>query len=205
MSVSSTSRIEEIWGSKAGKLPLDFANTAEWHMSSSPAEKVHNYSDLVRWSQDAGLFDEGEAKSMLKEADRHPRQAKAVLKRSLSLREAIFGIFTSVAEDKKPRESDLDLLNQFLGDASQAQHLVHTPAGFDWEWNQESLDRMLGPIARSAADLLTSEELKRVGICADDRGCGWLFYDTSRNHSRRWCSMESCGNRAKAKRHYQRS
>jgi predicted RNA-binding Zn ribbon-like protein len=64
---------------------------------------------------------------------------------------------------------------------------------------------MLWPVARSAADLLTSaEELARVGQCADDRGCGWLFFDTSRNHSRRWCAMKDCGNRAKARRHYRR-
>jgi predicted RNA-binding Zn ribbon-like protein len=205
MTGTAKSRIEENWGSKAGKLPLDFANTAEWHRSSNPSEMVNSYSDLVRWSQDAGLFDAGAAQAMLSEADQHPRQAKAVLRRSLSLREAIFGIFTSVAGDEKPKESDLALLNQFLGDASQAQHLVHTSEGFDWVWDQETLDRMLGPIARSAADLLTSDDLKRVGVCADDRGCGWLFFDTSRNHSRRWCSMESCGNRAKAMRHYQRN
>ncbi len=198
-------RIETIWGSKAGKLPLDFANTTEWHLSSDPSEMLNSYSDLVRWSRDAGLFDARAAQAMLAEADQHPRRAKAVLRRSLSLREAIFGVFTSVAGDERPRESDLALLNQFLGDASQAQHLVHTSKGFAWRWDQETLDRMLGPIARSAADLLTSDDLKRVGVCADDRGCGWLFFDTSRNHSRRWCSMESCGNRAKAKRHYQRS
>jgi predicted RNA-binding Zn ribbon-like protein len=53
--------------------------------------------------------------------------------------------------------------------------------------------------------LVTSKEIKRVGECADDRGCGYLFIDTSRNHSRRWCSMEACGNRAKAQRHYQKT
>jgi predicted RNA-binding Zn ribbon-like protein len=59
------------------------------------------------------------------------------------------------------------------------------------------------PVAQSAADLLTSEELNRVGQCADDH-CGWLFMDMSRNRSRRWCDMGDCGNRAKARRHYQR-
>ena len=65
-------------------------------------------------------------------------------------------------------------------------------------------DRILWPVARSAGELLISDKLDRVRQCADDRGCGYLFVDTSRNRSRRWCSMESCGNRAKAHRHYQR-
>ena len=60
---------------------------------------------------------------------------------------------------------------------------------------------MLWPVAHSAAELLISDDLDRVKQCADDRGCGWLFVDTSRNRSRRWCSMESCGNRAKVQRH----
>ncbi|MCB0153982.1 MAG: CGNR zinc finger domain-containing protein, partial [Anaerolineae bacterium] len=55
----------------------------------------------------------------------------------------------------------------------------------------------------SAAELLTSDRLNRVGQCAGE-SCGWLFLDTTRNHSRRWCEMEHCGNRAKAKRHYRR-
>ena len=61
----------------------------------------------------------------------------------------------------------------------------------------------LWPIARSAAHLLTSAELTRVREC-DGTSCNWLFFDRSRGGSRRWCSMESCGNRAKARRHYRR-
>ncbi|NMB90574.1 MAG: hypothetical protein GYA17_19605 [Chloroflexi bacterium] len=63
---------------------------------------------------------------------------------------------------------------------------------------------MLGPVAQSAAELLTSPESDRVRQCAAEDGCGWLFYDTSRNRSRRWCDMGTCGNKAKAQRHYRR-
>ena len=75
---------------------------------------------------------------------------------------------------------------------------------WSWEVDKDALDWPLYPIARSAATLLTSPERARVGECADDRGCGYLFLDTSRNRSRRWCSMEDCGNRAKAILHYER-
>jgi predicted RNA-binding Zn ribbon-like protein len=70
-----------------------------------------------------------------------------------------------------------------------------------WAETRDELDGCLLPVVRSAAALLTSPELSRVGECADDRGCGYLFYDETRNRSRRWCDMGSCGNRAKAKRH----
>src|SRR5207302_22567 len=69
---------------------------------------------------------------------------------------------------------------------------------------EETLDRMLWPVIRSAADLLVSGEAQRVRRCASET-CDWLFLDTSRNHSRRWCDMSGCGNRAKARRHYARA
>jgi predicted RNA-binding Zn ribbon-like protein len=79
--------------------------------------------------------------------------------------------------------------------------------GFRWGWDEESdsLTKVLWPVAKAAADLLTSEghALKRLHQCAAS-DCGWLFIDMSRNHSRRWCDMSNCGNVAKARRHYHR-
>jgi predicted RNA-binding Zn ribbon-like protein len=75
--------------------------------------------------------------------------------------------------------------------------------GYAWadDVNEESLDSPLHPGVWSAADLLTSTQLRRVRGCADAR-CGWLFFDASPGGNRRWCSMQECGNRAKARRHY---
>jgi predicted RNA-binding Zn ribbon-like protein len=91
-----------------------------------------------------------------------------------------------------------------------AETMIHTqlvPKGkcCEWSWiaQDDVLDRMLWPVIRSAADLLTSQDLWSVKICASD-SCNWLFLDTSKNQSRRWCDMKSCGNRAKVHRHYER-
>lgn len=192
------------WDFDAGKLPLDFVNTTEWRESAEPVDWLNSYSDLVGWSMDAGLIDEEGALSLMQKAAQRPEEAQAAIERSLALREAIFGIFSAFAHAEGIRDTDLALLNDVLRDASQNLRVKRISEGFDWLWSRDSLDWMLGPIARSAAELMTSSELERVGICADDRGCAYVFYDTSRNHSRRWCSMESCGNRAKARRHYQR-
>jgi predicted RNA-binding Zn ribbon-like protein len=62
----------------------------------------------------------------------------------------------------------------------------------------------LWPIVLAAAELLTSAGRARVRECAA-HGCGWLFLDTSRSQRRRWCTMASCGNRAKARRFYERT
>jgi predicted RNA-binding Zn ribbon-like protein len=194
------------WNCEAGMLPLDFANTAEWHASSQPLEKLKSYSHLVAWSRAAGLLTEREAQHLLADSEDHPDKASAALTKAIELRETIYRIFSAVANGKEADTTDLEKLCAAHTEASTRTQIVPTPNGFEWDWvaGKESLDRMLWPIARAAATLLTSEDLDRLGQCADDRGCGWLFLDTSRNRSRRWCSMESCGNRAKARRHYRR-
>jgi predicted RNA-binding Zn ribbon-like protein len=98
------------------------------------------------------------------------------------------------------------VLNEALPRAYALPELVPAESGYGWRFrgDESGLDGILWPILRSAARLLTEGEYSRVGQCADDRGCGYLFYDTSRNRSRRWCDMNSCGNRAKSQRHYAR-
>lgn len=188
-----------------GWLCLDFANTAGWHASAQPVERLSSYTAWVDWAQKKGILSEGEARWLELEAAQHPQQSQQVLERVIELREAIYRIFSALAKDQPPSQDDLDLLNAVL--KAKLPHLGVSPGstGFSWVWDPgRGLDWMLGPIARSAAELLTAPALERVGQCADDRGCGWLYLDQTRNGSRRWCSMESCGNRAKVLQHYQR-
>jgi predicted RNA-binding Zn ribbon-like protein len=188
-----------------GQLSLDFANTADWHASDHPVEFLTSYSDLVAWGQHVGILTGHQAQRLLKKAARRPEDATAVLKRAIALREAIYRIFSAISRGRPPQASDLAIFNAELSGALAQSRIVSTAEGFAWDWTgaEEALDQMLWPVVHDAADLLTSEELDRVGQCADDR-CGWLFLDTSRNRSRRWCSMENCGNRAKARRYYER-
>lgn len=191
---------------KSGRLCLEFANTAEWHASDQPEESLHSYNDLVAWAQRVGLLTRAEAQPLIDEATRHPDQAATTLEQAITLREAVYRIFSAVAAGRPAQTTDLAIMNKMLIATPGRLEIVSTADGFAWQWAgpEDALDRLLWPIARSAADLLTSAELSRVGECADDRGCGWLFLDTSRNHSRRWCDIKDCGNRAKARRHYAR-
>ena len=191
------------------ELCLDFANTASFHLAPQPNEHLKTYLDLAAWGFQASLYSEAEYHALLERAKREPQQADRAFSRALELREAIFRIFTALAQTAPLEKTDIDTLNRHL--QSGLAHASIQPgnsASFNWEWDSkdDALERMLWPVARSAAELLTNpERLARVGQCQDDRGCGWLFIDTSKNHSRRWCSMESCGNRAKAMRHYGRT
>ena len=189
-----------------GRLSLDFANTADWHATDHLVEFLTSYAELVAWSQYVSILTESEAQHLLEEAVRRPAEASAVLARTIALREAVYRLFSAICHGLSPQADDLSTFNAELSAVLAQSRIVLTTEGFVWDWlgDEDALDQMLWPVVHDAAQLLTSEELPRVGQCADDR-CGWLFLDTSRNRSRRWCSMKDCGNRAKARRHYRRS
>jgi predicted RNA-binding Zn ribbon-like protein len=191
---------------ESGKLCLDFANTLDWHASEHPIEKLVTYEDFVAWSNRIGLLSDRTAQQIRNIAAQRPKQAAAVLERAHTLREAIYAIFVAVSHGETPEQADLDTVNAATAEMLSQSKLVHGDHGFEWDWNgaEDSLDQMLWWIARSATDIMTSDDLQRVGQCADDRGCGWLFFDTSKNRTRRWCDMRGCGNRAKARRHYEK-
>jgi predicted RNA-binding Zn ribbon-like protein len=189
-----------------GWLCLDFANTVDWHGSNHEQEWLNSYSDLISWSQHVGILPDNEAQRLLHEAKLHSREAELVLKRAIALRESIYRIFSAIADGLSPENRDLTTLNQELSEAMVHSRIAPTSDGFKWAFDvkENVLHQMLWPITRSAADLLTSKETNRVRKCSG-KDCGWLFLDMSRNRTRRWCDMKSCGNRAKARRYYERA
>lgn len=190
----------------AGDLSLDFANTKNWHGSQHPVEYLKSYPDLVAWGQQAGLVTPELADQMIVAASEHPEQTAEMYQYAIEVREAIYRIFSSNYAGQPISEADLSLLNSVACQAMSHMKLIHKDNTFQWQLPPSIIDPnlILWPVARSATELLTSDKAGRVRECEDDRGCGYLFIDQTKNHSRRWCSMESCGNRAKARRHYSR-
>ena len=195
----------QIFDLTGGLLCLDFANTLEDRTEIHPQELLVSFEDLVSWSKQAQVLTGQEAQQLLERAGQNPSEATRVLKRAVVVREAIFRIFKAVAEDESPEDEDLVILSVMVADAQKHAQIVPGTNGFRWDWAVKpmDLDSMLWPVVRSAADFLTSDELDIVRVCASD-SCDWLFIDTSKNHSRRWCNMKSCGNREKARRFYTR-
>lgn len=187
-----------------GALCLDFANTLVGHGAIPKHEYLMDYGDLVLWSRHTHLLAPPEAKSLIREAHRHPSQSLAAFKKALILRELIYRIFSAVAQNTHPKQRDLHQLNTARLESFQHSFIVQAEQRFSLECTDpKALDRMLWPIAISATELLTSKKLNHVKQCAGE-GCDWLFLDTSRNHLRRWCTMDECGNRAKMRRRYER-
>ncbi len=189
-----------------GQLCLDFANTVDWRLGDSQRDWFTAYGDLVAWSRHTGILSKAQARRLLKEAKVSPAAAAAVFRQALALRELIYRVFSLIAHGHMPTKDDVGELNCTLSKWLARMRLVQTAGSFEWGWaeNGGGLERPLWHVIQSAAALLTEGKLDRVRQCRDGR-CGWLFFDTSKNRSRRWCSMEDCGNRAKARRHYERS
>jgi len=196
-----------------GRLCLDFVNSVGGRRAEPGAkkkaaadvtvreDKLREYADLVAWGLRTGLVTEAEAVRLLRESKRREEEAASVLARGRALREAIWRICRAVVNEAPPRQADLDLLNQELALARGRVRLAPGEKNFVWEWadTKSSLDRMLWPVADSAAEYLTTGDLTRLRECGGEN-CGWLFEDTSRNRSRQWCDMQDCGNLTKVRR-----
>ena len=188
-----------------GRLCLDFVNSMDGLRGEREEELLLTYTDLVEWARHAGALATKDAARLLALGAQHPQDAAAALRRSRMLREALNRVFAAGIAGRTADHADLEIVNGALAEAMAHARLEPVGNGYTWAWATDGagLDVMLWPVVRSAADLLTSTDLERVRTCDSER-CGWIFLDTSRNHSRRWCSMNDCGNRAKARRHYQR-
>jgi predicted RNA-binding Zn ribbon-like protein len=188
---------------EAGALALEFANTADWHASENPVESLNRYADLVHWAARTHLIAGPEVELLLQRADKTPSLAETIRISAINLREAIYRLFAAA---QPSTAADLAILNEVLHQALPHLQLNQAGSSFAWVWanNDQTLDQLLWPVAYAAAALLTSDLLERVKECEDDRGCGFLLLDMSKNRSRRWCSMDSCGNRAKVRRYRKR-
>ena len=186
-------------------LCLDFTHTLEERVSPQQREMLQSYNDLVAWGVFVQLITHEEAQAFIAYAEQHPQQAIDTLQRALHTREALYRIFYTLSEGGKPDPSDIEMVNKELIEAMSHTRIVPDGNGYTWDWatGTQHLDRILWSVVRSAADLLTDEKLTDVRACAAE-DCRWLFLDTSKNHSRRWCNMLTCGNQAKARRHYSR-
>jgi predicted RNA-binding Zn ribbon-like protein len=178
-------------------LCLDFANTRCWRGLPNPKETLHRPADLLAWCRRAGLL--GASRRMPAAA------AASLFTEAMSLREVIYRVFRALATEGAIAPADLSALNAALARAPARAQIAPLEARYVWHvaGPPEALaaSQLLAAVLWSAADLIVAADAGRIRQCADD-ACRWLFLDESRNLSRRWCDMGSCGNRAKARRHY---
>jgi predicted RNA-binding Zn ribbon-like protein len=188
-----------------GALCLDFANTWGNHLDAG-SDRLLDYAHLVAFARQTGCLAEDTAAALSRRAGGDTDGAQAALARGRELRGAIYRIFSRRASGQDVVTADIDHINNLVGEALSRRRLKAKDGGVAWSWTAAAagdLRAPIWPIVESAAALLTSHDFDHVRECnAED--CNWLFLDRSRSGTRRWCSMSSCGNRAKARRHYRR-
>jgi predicted RNA-binding Zn ribbon-like protein len=181
-----------------GDLCLNFSNTIEFRDSERCIDTLHDYEYVLAWCEQNALIGAADAERLSGLAA--GRSGEAAFAAALDLRDALYHLFTGVIDDTRPASANLATVNDAL--ARTPRTLVPSSTGFAWSWAYGGDPAgVLAPIALAAGDLLTSERLQWVRQCPN---CGWLFLDTSRNHSRRWCSMDFCGSQVKSRRQYER-
>lgn len=181
-----------------GHLALDFSNTVGWRLRNSRDDRLATYDALVGWARAADVLGPSPAKRLWRIASQRPREARTALRRARVLREAIFDIGAALDRGRVPSDAALTAIHAARIEALRGGRLSWTDnrCAMTWDAAEHDLDRPWWPVAVAAAELLESNELHRVRLCAGE-GCGWLFLDQSRNSSRRWCVSGDCGNRAR--------
>lgn len=182
-----------------GRLSLDFVNTVDPREGPRARDFLRDYVDVALWAAEAAAADESTAAGLIGIAAKASGDAEAVFSRAIAVRETLYRIFTAELSGGEPQRADLATFQSELH-AALAHLVLERHAGYDWQWDDDRrLERPLWPILWDAAELLSTPELRHVKRCPG-QDCGWLFLDRSKNHSRRWCSMDTCGSREKMRR-----
>jgi predicted RNA-binding Zn ribbon-like protein len=178
---------------------LDLVNTLDWRFrGGDPEELIVSYSDLLHFAAQTGLVTTRQERRLFRGAD--TAKAAAVLSEVRELREAAAEIFYAALDGRKPRAASIARLDALFKAAHGHQRLTEGHSGLRWNWvAEESPELPLWLLAHNVEELLTSAKAALVRACAK-ADCRWLFLDTSKNHTRRWCDMRLCGNRMKARR-----
>ena len=183
----------------AGHVALDFANTLDnRYIRERQVELLSTYDQFIAFASECGLVNSAQARMLAAGGE---RQAKLALERAIGLREAIYQLFTAAISGERPPSEAIETLNASLSEARSRRQLLWDRKEFVWRYRSlpDQPVNPIWPIAEAAAELLSSTDRARIRECSNP-ACRWLFLDQSKNHSRRWCDMSVCGNRAKAHR-----
>src|SRR5919107_74648 len=191
---------------EGGHPALDLVDTIGGIEVEDPAPEedfFRTYEDLVDLGVKTETFSEAAARRLRRAARERPEEARAAWARARDVRALFEDVFRPFAEERRPPERSLEELTALGAEALTHGRLVESGGGgYRWSWDDSPrLDAPLWPLVHSAVELVTHGPLDRVSHC---KRCRLLFLDTTKNHSRRWCSMEGCGTDAKKERYVAR-
>ncbi|HTD11965.1 MAG TPA: CGNR zinc finger domain-containing protein [Steroidobacteraceae bacterium] len=191
-----------------GHPALDFVNSLDNRFrADGPIELLADYEDLLRFAEQTGLLDAPRARRLASTAN--PAAAARALRSARGLRESLAAALYGGLDNHPPAPAHIRTLERYFHSASAHRELRWEQLGkhpngrpsLDWNWGRFETNAELPVwlLSRAAGELMMSEAMGRIRACGAET-CRWLFLDTSKNHTRRWCNMKVCGNRMKARR-----
>ncbi|HUB30740.1 MAG TPA: CGNR zinc finger domain-containing protein [Terracidiphilus sp.] len=194
-----TKRQKRVFELVAGNAALDLVNTLDWRFRASGTEELlTSYDDLLDFAEQAGLLAARQVKQLRRDEDSTARRA---VEQARELREALADLVYAGLDGRDASSASMRTMEKFLQSARAQARLMREGRRLRWDWagGETKPEFPVWLLTRAASRLMLSEDVERVRAC-DDPECRWLFVDTSKNHTRRWCDMKICGNRMKARR-----
>jgi len=184
-------------------LCLDFINT-EMVEAGQPVDRLGSFDNLVAWLVQSRTLDGQQAEDILGKW-KSSREAETTFQSAVNLRASLREMAERLVKAKTVPQSTVGAINEWMARQTGHAELKRTRGGFEKRFQADFREpaQLLSPVAESASDLLCYADLTLVKKC-ENAACVLFFYDTTKNHSRRWCSMSACGNRMKVAAHYQR-
>ena len=182
-----------------GHPALDLVNSLDNRFrADGPNEMLTGFDELVRFMRETGLVTADQAELLKKRPN--PAASSQALQSVRELREASAAVLYAIATDKSPPAGELKTLERYFLEADRHRRLCwDQQASWQWADDESNPELTVWILSRSVSELLFSGQIAHMRTCDVDT-CRWLFLDTSKNHSRRWCNMKVCGNRVKARR-----
>jgi predicted RNA-binding Zn ribbon-like protein len=186
-----------------GLLWLDLVNT-EPVRDGRRVDLLPGFPALVRWLHAAGGASEADARRALRRWE-GTADGERVWREALALRSALREGAERMAAGKPAGDGMVRAVNRVLAARPAVTRVVRSGRGYVTREAPltDAAMHLLLPVAESAAWLLTRGDPALVRRC-DGEHCVLHFYDATKNRTRRWCSMDGCGSRAKAAAYYRR-
>ncbi len=178
------------------QLALDFLNTKPI-LESEPEELLPNAAALERWLIASGIVS-SQRKRKLVRTWRDSRPAEALVRKLIAFRERLRATVLRLEAGSLPADTFLAEIDMLLKEHPQRICLRKEDSKVVREvfFEPQKPEDVWAPIVAATAELLSEIDLTRIRKCESD-SCVVHFYDTSKKGSRRWCSMNICGNRLK--------
>lgn len=187
---------------RGGWLCLDFINTVHDWTVEQPYDYLRSYNAVLKWSRRLKILSEDGINLLKEKYEQDIQKGEQALDEIINARKILHELFLSTIHSRPVSDGVKTQFNSLLGRSfSNLQINFNRTIEPSEQWKGSDLEKPLYPVMKSAYDLLMSDKLVRVRECG---ACGWLFFDKSKNNSRRWCDMQACGSAVKAKRYYRK-